>query len=102
MDLWNKDNDLDINLAIKEKDMDLDRKEKEKEKEKEKKRCRECKRKLVISDMECGKCKNRYCASHRQPECHCCPCLTTAIQDGKKLLEKQNPRIVADKMISRI
>jgi predicted nucleic acid binding AN1-type Zn finger protein len=57
-----------------------------------------CKRKLLLSDIACGKCKGRFCAKHRQPELHECP-LETFIREGKELLSKQNPKIVADKMI---
>ena len=57
-----------------------------------------CKRRLVLSDIACGKCKEHFCVLHRQPELHACPCLQEAIQTEKALLAKQNPRIIGEKL----
>jgi len=59
-------------------------------------RCVCCSKKLVLSDMGCSKCGNRYCSTHRLPELHACP--HDFRKEGQALLEKQNPRVIGDKM----
>ena len=64
------------------------------------KRCQCCKKKLMLTDMACGKCKNRYCSTHRLPEEHsCCYDFKEA---GRAHLAKENPKVVADKMGDRV
>jgi predicted nucleic acid binding AN1-type Zn finger protein len=58
--------------------------------------CDGCRRKLVLSDMECAKCKSRFCSQHRLPELHACP--HDFRKEGAVLLAAANPRIVADKL----
>jgi hypothetical protein len=60
------------------------------------KRCGCCRKKLTLSDFDCGKCKTRFCSLHRLPEQHSCGHDFTA--EGKKLLEKQLTKVVADKL----
>jgi hypothetical protein len=63
-----------------------------------KKRCGECKSKLSLVQRECNKCLcgGVYCSKHRLSEQH--SCRYDHKTDGKKLLEKRNPRIVAEKL----
>ena len=67
-----------------------------KEKPKEQKHCCTCKKKLMLSDMACGKCQNRHCMQHRQPELHACPHDFKA--EGQALLTKQNPIVIGCKL----
>ena len=62
------------------------------------KRCFECKSKLSLIQIECNKCLcgGVYCSKHRLAEQHSCS--YDYKTDGKKLLEKRNPRIVAEKL----
>ena len=62
------------------------------------KRCFECKSKLSLAQRECNKCLcgGVYCSKHRLAEQHSCS--YDYKTDGKKLLEKRNPRIVAEKL----
>jgi predicted nucleic acid binding AN1-type Zn finger protein len=55
-----------------------------------------CKKKLMFADLECGKCKTRFCGEHRLPEAHECP--HDFRKEGQLLLAKQNPRVVHDKI----
>jgi hypothetical protein len=58
-----------------------------------KKRCAaaDCRRKLTLTDFDCGKCKSRFCTTHRLPESHACS------HDFRKDLVKME-RVVADKL----
>ena len=58
--------------------------------------CADCKRKLTLTDFECGKCKKRYCATHRMPELHACP--HDFRKEGQAQLAALNPRVVASKL----
>lgn len=58
-------------------------------------RCGACRKKLLLTDLEC-RCKNRFCAAHRAPEEHACTHDFKA--DGKRLLTQQLERVVADKV----
>jgi predicted nucleic acid binding AN1-type Zn finger protein len=61
-----------------------------------KNRCATCRKKLSLSDFDCGKCNVRYCGSHRLPEAHNCPHdFKTA---GKSQLSKQLTRVVGAKV----
>ncbi len=61
-----------------------------------KNRCATCRKKLSLSDFDCGKCKVRYCGSHRLPEAHnCSHDFKTA---GKAQLSKQLTRVVGAKV----
>lgn len=64
------------------------------------KRCQTCKKKLMLSDITCGKCKNRYCGLHRLPEDHSC-CYDFK-EEGRAHLAKENPKVVADKLHNRV
>jgi hypothetical protein len=59
-------------------------------------RCTICKKKLLLCDLACAKCQNRHCTAHRLPEEHACS--HDFMKEGKTLLEKQNPRVVAEKI----
>jgi hypothetical protein len=61
-----------------------------------KNRCATCRKKLSLSDFDCGKCKVRYCGSHRLPEAHNCSHDFKA--DGKAQLSKQLTRVVGAKV----
>ncbi len=58
-------------------------------------RCGACRKKLLLSDIEC-RCKQRFCSAHRAPAEHACTHDFKA--DGKKLLTQQLERVVADKV----
>jgi hypothetical protein len=58
-------------------------------------RCGACRKKLLLSDIEC-RCKQRFCATHRAPEEHACSHDFKA--DGQKILKQQLERVVADKV----
>ena len=57
-----------------------------------------CKKKLLLSDMACSKCNQRFCGAHSQPELHECP--HDFKKEGRDLLTKQNPKVVAAKVDS--
>lgn len=59
------------------------------------KRC-VCRKKLTLTDMECAKCKTRFCSAHRLPELHACP--HDFRKEGAAQLAAANPRVVADKL----
>ena len=61
-----------------------------------KNRCATCRKKLSLSDFDCGKCKVRYCGSHRLPEAHNCSHDFKAA--GKIQLAKQLERVVGAKV----
>ena len=63
---------------------------------KNKKRCLICNKKLGLIDYSC-RCGNFYCQKHRLPELHSCS--FDYQKSGKELLDKNNPTIVADKVI---
>lgn len=69
---------------------------KEEESAPNKNRCGSCKKKLMLSHIACSKCRVRYCDGHRLPELHDCP--HDFKKEGQALLEKQNPRVVSDKL----
>jgi predicted nucleic acid binding AN1-type Zn finger protein len=58
-------------------------------------RCGTCRKKLLLSDIEC-RCKQRFCAAHRAPEEHACSHDFKA--DGQKILKQQLERVVAEKV----
>ncbi len=59
-------------------------------------RCNCCNKKLALSDFACGKCKIRYCGTHRLPEAHQCSHDFRAA--GAEQLKQQLTRVVADKI----
>jgi hypothetical protein len=61
-----------------------------------KNRCATCRKKLSLSDFDCGKCKVRYCGAHRLPEAHNCSHDFKAA--GKIQLSKQLERVVGAKV----
>ena len=60
------------------------------------KRCGCCRRKLTLTDMDCSKCKTRFCGQHRLPELHSCP--HDFRKEGAAQLAAANPRVVAEKL----
>jgi len=67
-----------------------------KTKKKKKNRCSECRKKLGIVPFEC-KCKLLYCNKHRYAEDHNCSYDYKAAY--KKIFKKNNPKVVAEKII---
>lgn len=63
---------------------------------KDQKRCVCCAKKLTLSDFACGKCKHRYCATHRLPEQHSCGHDFRA--EGARQLAAANPAVIAAKV----
>ena len=60
------------------------------------KTCACCRRKLTLTDFECGKCKTRHCAEHRLPEQH--SCAHDFVAEGRALLTEQLAKVVAKKI----
>jgi len=60
------------------------------------KRCVCCPKKLTLTDFACGKCKHRYCATHRLPEQHSCGHDFRA--EGARQLAAANPVVIAAKV----
>uniref|UniRef100_A0A6C0J425 AN1-type domain-containing protein n=1 Tax=viral metagenome TaxID=1070528 RepID=A0A6C0J425_9ZZZZ len=63
--------------------------------------CNVCNKSLTVTASIIGKCKceNIYCGLHRHPETHACKCLETFKENGRKLLAKSLPLVVADKLV---
>ena len=60
------------------------------------KRCVCCPKKLTLTDFACGKCKYRFCATHRLPEQHSCGHDFRA--EGARQLAAANPAVIAAKV----
>ena len=60
------------------------------------KRCICCTKKLTLTDFACGKCKHRYCSTHRLPEQHSCGHDFRA--EGARQLAAANPVVIAAKV----
>jgi predicted nucleic acid binding AN1-type Zn finger protein len=60
------------------------------------KRCVCCPKKLTLTDFACGKCKHRFCSTHRLPEQHSCGHDFRA--EGARQLAAANPVVVAAKV----
>jgi predicted nucleic acid binding AN1-type Zn finger protein len=58
-----------------------------------------CGKKLGLMSFEC-RCKHSFCAKHRLPEQH--ECKFDHKSFGKSIIEKNNEKIVADKIENRI
>ena len=58
-----------------------------------------CGKKLGLIPYTC-RCKHNYCQKHRMPEQHDCKFDYKTM--GKNLLEKNNEKVVADKVANRI
>lgn len=58
-------------------------------------RCAKCNKKLKLSAIKC-RCDQYFCTAHRYSDLHDCP--FDYKKHGKKILEKQNPLIAADKI----
>jgi hypothetical protein len=58
-------------------------------------RCGACRKKLLLTDLEC-RCKHRFCAAHRAPEEHACTHDFKA--DANAILKQQLERVVAEKV----
>jgi hypothetical protein len=69
---------------------------KTKKKKPKKNRCAECRKKLGIVPFEC-KCKRLYCNKHRYAEDH--NCAYDYKSEYKKIFKKNNPKVVAEKII---
>ena len=63
---------------------------------KEQKRCVCCPKKLTLTDFACGKCKHRFCSTHRLPEQHSCGHDFRA--EGARQLAAANPVVIAAKV----
>jgi hypothetical protein len=61
----------------------------------QKNRCGSCRKKLMLSDMEC-RCKVRFCAVHRMPEDHACSFDHRGLARG--VLAQQLVKVVGDKV----
>jgi len=61
-----------------------------KEKKKKKKRCKECNCKLSLIVYTC-KCGHIFCNKHLNPHSH--NCQFNYVEEKKKLIEKNNPKI---------
>ena len=55
-----------------------------------------CPTKLKLTDLACGKCKARFCMTHRLPEAH--KCGFDFKGEGAKILESKNPQVVGAKL----
>jgi hypothetical protein len=60
------------------------------------KRCVCCAKKLTLTDFACGKCKHRFCSTHRLPEQHSCGHDFRA--EGARQLAAANPVVIAAKV----
>ena len=58
-------------------------------------RCAKCNKKLKLTDIKC-RCDKYFCAANRYSDLHDGP--VDYKKHGKKILEKQNPLIAADKI----
>ena len=56
---------------------------------------KECRKKTLVS-YKCS-CDNTFCLTHRMPEDHACG--YDFRKNGKGAIEKQNPKVVSDKLI---
>ena len=65
-------------------------------KDSRKKTCVCCPTKLKLTDLACGKCKARFCMSHRLPEAH--KCTFDYKGEGAKILEARNPLVAGSKL----
>ena len=58
--------------------------------------CGCCPARLKLTDLACGKCKARFCMTHRLPEAH--KCGFDFKGEGAKILESKNPLVVGSKL----
>lgn len=68
---------------------------KKKKKKKSRKRCHHCNTRVGLTGFEC-RCTNVFCDKHRYADVH--ECTYDYAADHRTLLEKANPRVVADKL----
>lgn len=61
----------------------------------ESQRCIVCNKKVKIHVIAC-RCKQYLCGVHVSPECH--ECSFDYKEYGRRLLEKQNPKIIPEKI----
>jgi len=64
-----------------------------------KKRCMVCNKKLGLLGFDC-KCGHLFCSKHRMPEDH--ECTIDYKETGKKILERDNIKVVKDKIDNRL
>ncbi len=60
-------------------------------------RCNYCKKKVGLLGFLCI-CKGNYCNLHRHADQHECICINDFIKKDKEILEKQNIKVVAEKI----
>ena len=64
----------------------------------EKTKCSFCKKKTGLIFFTCG-CEGEFCAKHRYAHTHNCVKIEEKKMEGKKLLEKSNPKMEATTLI---
>jgi hypothetical protein len=64
------------------------------------KKCTFCSKKIGIVNTHKCKCSKEYCASHRMPETHQCTYMDQYKIDGRRQLENQLTKVVAEKIIA--
>ena len=77
-------------IAKEEKAEKAEKEPKKKEKKKKKKRCKECNCKLSLIIYTC-KCGHIFCHKHLNPHSH--NCQFNYVEEKKKQIEKNNPKI---------
>ena len=68
-------------------------------KKRKRNRCYVCNVRVGLLGFECG-CNRVFCSKHRLPENH--ECELDFKESGRKLIEKQNPKVVKDKVDNRL
>jgi AN1-type zinc finger protein 4 len=64
------------------------------------KKCTFCSKKIGIVNTYNCKCSKAFCTSHRMPESHQCTYMEQFKIDGRRQLESQLTKVVAEKIIS--
>ena len=65
----------------------------------DKSRCAECRKKIGLTGIEC-RCGNVYCGSHRIAEKHSCTFDFKAF--GRRSIEQNNERVVAESLVDKL
>jgi hypothetical protein len=68
-------------------------------KKRKRNRCYQCNIRVGLLGFECS-CNHLFCSKHRLPENHQCD--IDYKESGRKLIEKQNPCVIKDKIDNRI
>jgi len=87
---------LPVTVSVAEPPSMLLQKSDDLSKDSRKKTCVCCPTKLKLTDLACGKCKARFCMSHRLPEAH--KCTFDYKGEGAKILEARNPLVTGLKL----